>query len=120
MQLYIHTYIYNYNIIITIPDLPWSFSAIEFQFCAPYCSTSCRSFSSSAGLQCPLGQVFESSEQPGPESSMEKAKKRERERFSWRPPPRRLAVAEVGYIKEEAIERGIRVDRERGVEKKII
>jgi hypothetical protein len=37
------------------PDLPSSFAAMEFQFCGPYCSTSCRSFSSSPGRQCPLG-----------------------------------------------------------------
>lgn len=43
------------------PDLPWSFSAMEFQFCGPNCSTSCRSFSSSLGLQCPRGHLFESS-----------------------------------------------------------
>ena len=34
---------------------------MEFQFWGPYSSTSCRSFSSSAGLQCPRGQVFASS-----------------------------------------------------------
>lgn len=37
--------------IIFLPDLPCSFSAIEFQFWGPNCSTSCRSFSSSAGRQ---------------------------------------------------------------------
>jgi hypothetical protein len=29
---------------------------MEFQFCGPYFSTSCFSFSSSPGRQCPLGQ----------------------------------------------------------------
>ena len=37
------------------PDLPSSFSAMEFQFCGPYFSTSCLSFSSSPGRQWPLG-----------------------------------------------------------------
>jgi hypothetical protein len=37
------------------PDLPSSFSAMEFQFWGPYFSTSCRSFSSSPGRQWPLG-----------------------------------------------------------------
>lgn len=70
-----------------MPDLPCSFSAIKFQFCGPCCWTNCRSFSSSAGRQCPRGQDFASSPATpaiaprfGVESDLYKGKRKVRKR----------------------------------------
>ncbi|KAF3777519.1 hypothetical protein EJ110_NYTH45561 [Nymphaea thermarum] len=40
-----------------VPERPWSFSAMKFQFRGPCCSTSCRSVSSSSGLQWPRSRA---------------------------------------------------------------